>query len=424
MIRENINSNRERKTVLLLTYYFDPCTYVAANRPNSFAKELKNHGFNVEVVTRHWGGKEQIWGDYLKGISNDLQIEESENFRVHRLPYEPTTYFRNKLLSKCQALFRIATGKINHDVNYYQYKKYISNLLTEIKVDFIIVTIPPINALRVAAELSKKYKVKLFVDVRDYENKIVLNKYLKIRFLYMLRHKLTLMHSIKWFNQASLIFTVTPPITNFIKKTTHKPVLTVMNGYQEKLLNINESTYSDFYITLVGSVYEIPEFAELLKGFKLLFTKEFSQELKIQFIGSSTSESVVQKLKDAIPARNLILKNRLPQELAMTEAARSQLLLVLGFKNMKGVLGTKPFEYMGLRKTIIQMPGDEDLMQKIILECNAGYCPVSAEQFVNVIENCFVEWRNNGSLKYNGNIDLIRKYSREEQFKQLLDYFV
>jgi hypothetical protein len=424
VIRKNINSNRERKTVLLLTYYFDPCTYVAANRPNSFAKELKNNGFNVEVVTRHWTGKEQVWGDYLERISNDLQIEESENFRVHRLPYIPTTYFRNKLLSKCQALFRIATGKINHDVNYYQYKKYTSNILAKIKVDFILVSIPPINALRVAAELSKKYKVKLFVDVRDYENKIVLNKYLKIRFFDMLRHKLTLMHSIKWFNQASLIFTVTPPITNFIKKITHKPVLTVMNGYQEKLLKVNESEYSDFYITLVGSVYEIPEFAELLKGFKLLFSKEFSQELKVQFIGSSTSESVVQKLKDAIPARNLILKNRLPQDVAMTEAARSQLLLVLGFKNMKGVLGTKPFEYMGLRKTIIQMPGDEDLMQKIILECNAGHCPVSAEQFVNIIENCFVEWRNKGSLKYNGNIELIGKYSREEQFKQLLDYFV
>jgi len=421
--KNNKNSVLGKKTVLLLAYYFEPCTYVAVNRPNSFAKELVNNGFEVIVITRHWSGKEQVWEDYLKETNKKLRIDEMKDITIHRLPYKPTTYFGNKFLSKSQALFRIATGNINHDVNYYQYKQYISNLLAITKVDFILVSIPPVNALRVAAELSKKHNVKLFVDVRDYENNIVLNKYLKIRFLNMVRHKLTLMHSIKWFNQASLIFTVTAPLTSFIEKVTSRTVLTVMNGYHEKLLNVIQSGYGDFHITLVGSLYEIPEFTELLKGFKLLFSKEFSQKLKVQFIGSSTSESVVQKLKDAIPDGNLIFKNRLPQDIAMAEAAKSQLLLVLGFKNMKGVLGTKPFEYMGLRKTIIQMPGDEDLMQEIILECNAGFCPTTAEQFVEVIQNCFFEWRNTGNLNYHGNIDLIKKYSREEQFKQLLPYF-
>jgi hypothetical protein len=223
---------------------------------------------------------------------------------------------------------------------------------------------------------------------------------------------------------AWLLFTVTPEITNFIKKHSGANTLTIMNGYEKRLLNITEKEYTDFHITFMGTLYEIPEFNELLIAFKSLFQKSFASEIKVQFIGTGILPAVVSKIKDTIPSKNLVLLDRMAQKEAQQEVAKSQLLLVVGFKSMKGILGTKLFEYLGLRKTIILMPGDRDLMEKTILDCNAGYCLNTTEEFVNIVDKSFHEWKEKGYLKYNGNIENIKKYSREEQFEKLLPYFI
>lgn len=412
-----------KKRILLLAYYFYPCNYVASNRPISFVKELIKNNFEVVVVTRHWTGKEQLWADYLKSDPTPISIEKKENLTIHRLPYIQSQQTTNKFFSKLKVIWQFLKGNINHDLDYYQFKNYIETLLKIEPIDFIIVSTPPLNILRLGYELSKKYCKKLFIDVRDYENNIVLNRNLKVKFKDKIKHQFTLYHSLKWFKTASLLFTITPETTNFIKKNTGANAITIMNGYQEKLLSVNELQHTDFYITLMGSLYEISEFDELLKAFKCLFQNEFASEIKVQFIGTQTLSSIVNKLKEAIPPKNLILKDRMVQEEAQRESAKSHILLVLGFKTMKGVLGTKPFEYLGLRKTIIQMPGDGDLMEEIILECNGGFCPKTADEFVNIIDKSYHEWKERGFLEYKGNIERIRKYSREEQFKKLLPYF-
>lgn len=421
---KKVKENILKKRILLLTYYFSPCNYVAANRPISFVKELIKNNFEVIVVTRHWTGKEQFWSDYIKGDNTPIAIEKKENLTIHRLPFIQAQGYTNKLLSKFKVLQQLLNGNINHDVNYYQFKPYIETLLENEPIDFILASIPPLNILRLGSELSRKYRKKLFVDVRDYQNNIVLNRYLKVGLSDKIKHQFALYHSSKWFKNTSLSFTITPATTNFIKKHSGTKSITIMNGYQEKLLHVNEKEHPDFYITLIGSLYEIPEFDELLNAFKSLFQKDFASEINVQFIGTGTLPSIVNKLKDAIPSKNLVLKDRMAQEDAQREAAKSHLLLVLGFKNMKGVLGTKPFEYLGLRKTIIQMPGDMDIMEEIILDCNAGYCPNTPDEFVNIVETCFQEWKENGVLKYKGNIEHIKRYSREEQFKKLLPYFI
>lgn len=419
-----VQNNTVKKRILLLTYYFYPCNYVASNRPNSFTKELVKNNFEVIVITRHWTGKEQVWVDYLKNNDTPVSIEKKENLTIHRLPYIQPPLPNNKFFSKLKVLWHLSTGNINPDLNYYQFKPYIETLLKNEPIDFIMVSIPPLNILRLGHELSKKYSKKLFIDVRDYENNIVLNKSLKVKFSDKIKHRFALYHSMKWFKMAWLLFTVTPEITNFIRKHSGANTITIMNGYEKRLLNITEKEYTDFHITFMGTLYEIPEFNELLIAFKSLFQKNFASEIKVQFIGTGILPSVVSKIKDVIPSKNLVLLDRMAQKEAQLEVAKSQLLLVVGFKSMKGILGTKLFEYLGLRKTIILMPGDRDLMEKTILDCNAGYCPSTTEEFVNIVDKSFHEWKEKGYLKYNGNIENIKKYSREEQFEKLLPYFI
>ncbi|RZK01653.1 MAG: hypothetical protein EOO46_19650 [Flavobacterium sp.] len=195
-----------------------------------------------------------------------------------------------------------------------------------------------------------------------------------------------------------------------------------MNGFQEHLLEVNEEQYPEFHITLIGSIYDIPELNEMLAGLKKLFEQPFAENIKAQFIGTGTSEEFIQKIRAAVPPKNLIMRSRMSQLEAQKEASRSQLLLVLGFRGMNGIIGTKPFEYMGVRRTLIQMPGDNDIMQQIIEECNAGYCPSTVEEFVEVVKTNYNEWKETGSIRYKGKISQIKRYSREEQVKKLLPF--
>ncbi len=376
------------------------------------------------MVTRHWRGDEQVWQDYLIENNEEITIEKKDGLTIHRLPYRKTADSQYRIVSKAVNLLKISAGQLNSDVNYYQFKSYINELLGREKVNVLLVSTPPLNALKLCSELSEERGVKFFVDVRDYENFTILYKNTNYGLLHFLKHKLFVFNSIPWFKKATLIFTITPPITTFLKNRTDKnQVITVMNGYEEKLLQVKHVPFPNFHITLIGSLYDIPEFYQLLNGFKLLFKHKFAHEIKVKFIGSNTSLKISQEIVKVIPSDNLIMLSRLPQDEAQKEAAKSHILLTLGFKNMTGVLGTKAFEYLGLRKTIIQMPGDKDIMEKIILECNAGYCPGTEEEFVNTIRKCFDEWKQIGELKYHGYLDKIKKYSRERQFEELLPYF-
>jgi hypothetical protein len=410
------------KKVLLLAYYYQPCTYVAANRPNAFARELTKYDFEVTVVTRHWTGKEQSWQDMLSGNATPLSVTNEDGITVYRMPYAATPVSKAGIKTMVQTLINQLSGKLHGEVNYYQFASDIRNLAKQQQFDFVLVSIPPLNVLKLGWELHHEFRIPLLVDVRDFQNHVLLHTAPKLGLLEKIKFRLSVYHSTKWMKAARLIFTISPLTTKYIKQKSGVETITLLNGFQEQLLQVNEKPHDQFYITLIGSVYDNDDLDKLLDGCRLLYQQEFSREIFMQFIGTGTSPGITTKLQHAIPATQLILKERMAQLLAQKEAASSQLCLVQGFTEMKGVPGTKAFEYMGLRKPIIQMPGDGDIMQQIIEDCEAGHCPSTAAAFVDIIRQYFTEWKQTGTISYRGNLEKIKQYAREEQFKILLPY--
>lgn len=409
------------KKILLLTYYFEPCNYVATNRPNSFVKQLAKNGFDVVVVTRHWTGEEDTWEKLIAENRNKVTVDEKDGFIIHRLPYKQTKFRKGGFISKVSTFWNYVLGRIHNDVNYYQFKDYIYKLLLKEHFDFFFVSIPPINGLRLGWEISVKHKIKLIVDVRDFENDVILSKNKSISASRKLTHHLTLLYCKRWLRDAFLLFSVTPPISKFLEQLTGRDVKTIMNGYNEELLYMNEVEHDRFTVTLIGSLYDTPEFDELLNGLKRFFEQEsISRFVFFQFIGLGGNVRIEECLRKVIPPMNIEVRPRMTQVLAQREAAKSHVLLVLGFREMKGMIGTKPFEYMGLRKPIIQMPGDRGIMERLIKTCKAGVCPATPEDFVSYLSSYFLEWKENGRIDYNGDINEIKKYSREAQIEKLM----
>ncbi len=410
------------KTILLIAYYFEPCNYVAANRPSTLAKELINQGYNVIVVTRHWNGNEKYWDDYLDTNNNEVEIEKRGNLIIHKLPYNKITLSSNSIKRKVKLLYKFFNGEFHTELDCFQFKPYIEKLISNNSIDLLIVSSPPLNIVKLAYELKLKYGLKYMVDIRDFENKVVLNNGLPISLKERFIHFCVLLNVKNWFKNAYLIFTVTPPFTDFFKKNANESSITVMNGYSEKLLDLNEEPYSKFYISYVGTLYNNPELKTLLEGIKLLFQQGFSKNITFNFIGTNANQDVSKELIDVVPKNNLIMQDRISQIEAQKAAAKSQILLVLGYNTMKGVFGTKFFEYMGLRKPIVLFPSDNGPMQALLTESNSGNYALNPQEFVKVVENLYLEWEETGAVKFTGNLKYIEQFSRENQYKKLVKY--
>jgi hypothetical protein len=75
------------KNILIISYFFPPANFVASNRPQAFAANLKQHGLNPVVLTRHWTGNERNWSDMDQINKTAPEITEEESFTVIRVPY-------------------------------------------------------------------------------------------------------------------------------------------------------------------------------------------------------------------------------------------------------------------------------------------------------------------------------------------------
>lgn len=410
------------KTILLISYYFEPCNYVAANRPSTLSKELIKMGYNVIVVTRHWNGDEKYWNDYLDTNNKEVEIEKLKNLTIHKLPYNKINLSHNLIIRKAKLLYKFFNGNFHTELDCFQFKPYLENLISTNSIDLLIVSSPPLNIVKLAYELKLKYGLKYMVDIRDFENKMVLNNGIPVSLKDKFIHYCVLLNVKIWFKNAYLIFTVTPYFTDFFQKNANESSITVMNGFSERLLNLNEEPYTKFYISYLGTLYNNPELKTLLAGFKLLFQQNFSKNITFNFIGTNANLDVSKEIIDVIPRNNLIMQDRISQIEGQKAAARSQILLVLGYNTMKGVFGTKIFEYMGLRKPILLFPSDNGPMQALLTESNSGCYALNPQDFVKAVENFYLEWKKTGVVKFKGNLKYIEQFSRENQYKKLVKY--
>ena len=409
-----------KSSILLLSYYYPPCNATGANRPGSFTKNFLNNNYNVTVITRHWTGEEKNWPDQIGETLKPPYIEKKENLEVQYFPYKRYNYFGP--FGFVNTFVENVLGNFNYELQYNQFKGYIEMEMRKKNFDYIMVSSPPLTTVKLGAMMSEKFGVPLIVDFRDLENDIILYKKKKYNWLRWQQHKLLLRHLKRWMQSATIIFTASPPISEYVAKETGKDVFTLNNGYNTELLSIDEVQYKDnFHITVTGTLYEMANLPVMLEACSLLYSRNPGIRIRFNFLGLLINESIAEKFRKVIPAANLNITHRMPQREALKIASSSHVLMLAGFDEMRGAYTTKVFEYLGLRRNILQIPGDRDVVEELLCQTKGGYAPHSAEDAYAVIMRWYNEWNNTGVLSYNGNMQEIAKWSREQQFKKLLD---
>lgn len=348
------------KKALILAYDFPPYVSVGGLRPYSWFRYLREFEIFPVVVTRQWNNKFGNQLDYVSASDSAQTIfEESEKGVIIRTPYSPN--LSNKLLIKYgdskfnllrkslsmffdlgQFLFLIGT-KVSL---YKAAEKYLENN----KIDVIIATGEPYVLFKYASKLSDKFGIPWIADYRDpwTQDKSRREKGFPESFDAVIE-KRTL-------RNASAITTVSEffqkRITTLI---TDKPFHIIENGYDEDEIEQAskvEQSKEKFGIAVVGTIYDyhpIESFLSVCNDFVNEF--ETAPDFEINFYGTNLEDKIRSLIENEFPALKSVVKihPKLQNEELLLKLAANHVLLLF---NYYSIVGTKIYNYLGLRRQI------------------------------------------------------------------------
>jgi glycosyltransferase involved in cell wall biosynthesis len=414
--------------VLILTYYFPPCTATAGYRPYSWATHFKEHEIEPTIITRRWFATKATRSSFADYEDGPIKTEKQSGFTAIYLPYLPTKkriigeqwLKRSPMARKIYYFFLTLIGELNIDMDgRAAFQTFLYYHLKDNKYDAIIATAPPFNLVGLAASLSKKFKIPYFVDLRDLWNNNEMKKGFQYSGTDKVLYGLTKKHIGRWIAKAEAVTVATPPMAKFIEALHYKGRIAVLlNGYEKYLYNGNNrrSKANDkFIVSCIGTLYPEQKLDLFTSGFHLFLKENPYASIQLRFVGASFFPEVESFLKRQIPDPYLLITDRIPREEAIQEAVQSHVLFYAGWKGYEGILTTKIFDYLAAGKNILIAPGDGSSIDDLVKKTGSGKIANTPHAVAELLFQWYEEWKNKGELTISGNIEMIDNYSREKQ---------
>ena len=170
---------------------------------------------------------------------------------------------------------------------------------------------------------------------------------------------------------------------------------------------------SNFEISIIGTLYPQQNIDIILDAIKLFL--KTNENTKFNFIGTDVIDVVGKHIKKKLNHPNCIFSSRIPREKVLDIMKSTDILIYMGWKGYKGVYSSKIFEYLGAKRNILIAPSDEDVIENLLIETNAGEVANTPEEVCAYFERKYFEWESKGILDYHGIDEKIDFYSRENQ---------
>jgi glycosyltransferase involved in cell wall biosynthesis len=414
--------------VLVLAYHFSPSNSSAAHRPESWARHGKKFGLNPTIVTRHWSGLENDWLNFSGNSGASVAIEKTPQAEIIRLPYKNVdsskdTFWRKSSISrKLYYLYQALSGNFHTQANVMPtFKPFLTELLRHRRFDYIIATAPPYQLVELAYELSRQFDIPFVSDIRDLWND---NKALQVNGKWSIKErfneKLSRYYVKKWVKRSSLVTAVAAPLGEVVTAGIKTPFAVVTNGYESTIFEAAEQKLTrEFTVTLTGTIYPEQKFDILLEGFQRFLMER--PKAKLHFIGVSIIPGIEEKIRSILPEEYIVVKARVPKKDAIDLTVSSHVLFYAGWKGYRGFYTGKIFEYLAARKNILIAPGDNDVIDELLVESNAGISADTPDEVAITLNTWYNEWLETGMVSYKGREEIIKKYSREEQTRKLAE---
>lgn len=420
------------KKVLIISYFFPPCTLTAAGRTGSWAKYLAQFGYYPIIISRKWTGDENNEFDRLLTTPNkEVEIVKYNTHEIHYLPYKSSwrdsSFIKGrdnafyKMLSRLLTFINLIFQNISLFAipysNFYSYSKVLIG--RDKNINSLIISGNPFEQFYFGYLLKKQFsRLKWVADYRDEWTTSEINEFGYIR------HKINFFQSFfekKWLKNASLIMANTRYASQKLKKFHAKKTEQLINGYDFEINELKlEKDFKSLKIVHNGTLYPTQKL-EIFQ--KALLQVEIPENFKliIEFPGIKYDKKVSKYAEDLlkdVPAQ-LSFTERIPKEDVLEKQLSADILLMVAHKGKKGIVGSKLYEYIGLQKPILLCPTDEDELEETIRETGLGFIISNEKELIYILQKCIQQKIEHGKIVTTTSQQSITKFARIEQVRRL-----
>ncbi|OFY85156.1 MAG: hypothetical protein A3F72_05090 [Bacteroidetes bacterium RIFCSPLOWO2_12_FULL_35_15] len=421
------------KKIIIISYYYPPTNFVAAERTSSWVRHLHKYGYYPVIITRNWNAGQS--NSFEKIAQNDFKREVFTTHELHSLPYNRNLrdklfkYEKSILLSFFRKVLTISEKILgNFSISFLPYSNLFHYAQDMIKSNpgmykYLIISGSPFQSFQFGYLLKKRYNIKWLPDYRD-EWTIIQDKKNQTFSKNLMCHFDRFFEK-KWTKNADGFITVTDYLVKIISNLNNKKGYKVMNGYEPTMFetqkNLSSKNPKEFIITYNGSIYKAQDFSIIINSLKQIIRKYPSIKIQVNFVGLGSDIEMSNKIKNYFHGyeNNLNITKRINKNEVIAILNSSDLLLLTSYGTIKGWLPVKIFDYLAIEVPILLCPSDDDEMSWFIKNTNTGYIANSNEECVEIIKKMIEKKSLNEPLKLEINKTQTQIYTREYQAKIL-----
>ncbi len=368
-----------KKNILLVCFSFPPFPGIGGRRWAKFAKHLANDGYKVNVLAaENTSGKLSEWNDDVKHENIKITSIPLGNSKV--FSFYPES-FSEKIIYKLFSLKASFFLKGNKQDKIYFIKESLLNaadkIITENKIDTLIVTIPPYKLSYYLLPLKKKYpQIKFMVDYRDpwTDNK----SYHGFATISDADLKDEIEFEKEVLKTVDVVFDVNAHSLGILKAKTESKAkfIHLPNGFDADDYRFTENKADAsplLRFIYSGSFY--PNLIYLLKPLIICLNKleknnaDLYKLLSFDFYGNMDHEAL--ELLKQTNCTAITFHGNLPQKRILDEINQSDFCLLFSAPDHSHAFNTKFYEYLYFKKPILYF-GNKGEASEFITKNNVG----------------------------------------------------
>ncbi|MFA6062366.1 MAG: glycosyltransferase [Gallionella sp.] len=401
------------KSVLIICSSFPPQQDVGGLRPAVFSKYFPAFGWRPVVLTRSYPIGDYLRKDTLDGFSG---LPPNEDIICVEMNSEDDS---GKLSNVWQKLYKffcpelgVSWVLINSMCEAFIHSSHARD------IDAIYATSPDIAAITVGAALANSLNVPFVADFRDiveqdthqsFRDRLVYYRYIFRRY---------------WITRnASHVIVVSDEHKKILNKRVLPAVSVISNGYDPEMFDSTPTISSKkFTINYTGSIISkhLRDPSVFFEALDLLMDAcdVDINDFVVSFVGSEKEVFNLMispyKCKSFVTVVDRVGYSEIPRLIST-----ACMNLVLTNRGAKGVMTTKFFEYLAVRRPILCVPGDGGELDEAIAKTKSGFSGSTPQDVYGYIKSVYVQWKTNeGVLPAIESVG-IEQYSRKIMTKKL-----
>ena len=369
------------KKVVIISYFFPPCNFVGGERTFAWAMYLNRFGIYPIIITRQWNDGQK---DITDAVVKKEIHEKLEGYEVYRLPYKNSLRdffskyndlkifnFFQKILTFKELVFSNFFIRSLPYSNFYFFAKKLIAEDPEIKM--IIASGRPFQSFSIGHKLKKDYPHLIWVP--DYRDEWTTHQNMSTNgMLSTFIHVLEAKSELKWSKNADFFLSVSDYWVASISNYIGKEGFTIKNGYwQLNPVPVIKEKEKKLIITYAGSLYPQQDLTIFINAVISLLKN--NKSIYVNFVGINIMKFEEDKIKEMVKGfeKNFTFSPRISKVSLRKIYERTDLLLLTGFKGVKGWYPVKLFDYFSTGIPLLLCPSDKDVMEGFIGELDCGF---------------------------------------------------